>query len=271
MSSVDRLFAGSIPEVYQKHLVPLIFEPYAWDLASRVTTGAGGRVLEIAAGTGVATRALAAAMTPTVALIATDLNGEMLRQASARGAARPVEWRQADAMHLPFDDQYFDAVVCQFGVMFFPDKVAAFTEVRRVLTPGGMFVFNVWDRLEDNEIPHVVTLALESVFPENPPRFMARVPHGYHQRDVIRRHLSSGGFTGEVQIETVAARSRAASAREAAVAFCQGTPLRNEIEARDAAALARATDAAAAAVEARFGRGLVDAGIQAHVITAHRD
>src|SRR5215204_4012859 len=112
MSSVDRLFAGSIPEIYQTYLVPLIFEPYAWDLASRVTVGAGGRVLELAAGTGVATRALAATMTPDVALIATDLNEEMLRQASARGAARHLEWQQADVMHLPFEDGRFDAVVC---------------------------------------------------------------------------------------------------------------------------------------------------------------
>jgi SAM-dependent methyltransferase len=271
MSSVDRLFAGSIPEIYQRYLVPLIFEPYAWDLASRVTVGAGGRVLEIAAGTGVVTRALAATMTPDVALIATDLNEEMLRQASARGAARDLEWQQADVMHLPFENRRFDAVVCQFGVMFFPGKVDAFAEVRRVLTPGGVFLFNVWDRLEENEIPHVVTRALESVFPDNPPRFMARVPHGYHDRDAIRRDLAAAGFTGPTQIETVAARSRAASARDAAVAFCQGTPLRNEIEAREASALARATEAATQAVEARFGRGSVDGGIRAHVITAYRD
>jgi SAM-dependent methyltransferase len=271
MSSVDHRFAGSIPDVYQTYLVPLIFEAYAWDLASRVTVGAGGRVLEIAAGTGVATRALAATMTPNVALIATDLNEEMLRQASKRGTARPIEWRQADAMQLPFEDHHFDAVVCQFGVMFFPDKVGAFAEVRRVLTPGGMFLFNVWDRLEENEIPHVVTIALESVFPVEPPRFMARVPHGYHDCHAIRRDLAAAGFNARAQIDTVAARSRAASAWDAAVAFCQGTPLRSEIEARDASALSRATHAAAQAVEARFGRGSVNAAIKAHVITARRD
>jgi SAM-dependent methyltransferase len=271
MSSVDHRFAGSIPDVYQRYLVPLIFEPYAWDLASRVTVGAGGRVLEIAAGTGVATRALAAAMTPNVALVATDLNEEMLRQAAARGAARPVEWRQADAMRLPFEDHQFDAVVCQFGVMFFPDKVGAFGEVRRVLTPGGMFLFNVWDRLEENQIPHVVTLALESVFPDNPPRFMARVPHGYCDCDVIRHDLAAAGFITRAQIDTVAARSRAGSARDAAVAFCQGTPLRSEIEARNPAGLVEATDVAGAAIVRDFGAGTIDGKTQAHVVTVYRD
>ena len=270
-SRVDTVFAGSVPAVYEQYLVPLIFQPYADDIARRVAALRPSQVLEIAAGTGVVTRAMASTLLADVSIVATDLNQAMLDHASARGTSRPVEWRQADAMHLPFDDEAFDAVVCQFGAMFFPDKGSAFAETRRVLRPGGVFLFNVWDRLEENEIPHVVTLALESVFPDNPPRFMARVPHGYHDRDAIRRDLVAAGFTGSTQIETVAARSRAASARDAAVAFCQGTPLRNEIEARDASALARATEAAAQAVEARFGRGSVDAGIKAHVITAHRD
>jgi SAM-dependent methyltransferase len=271
MSSVDRLFAGSIPEVYHKHLVPLIFEPYAWDLASRVGVGAAGRVLEIAAGTGVVTRALAAILPPRVSIVATDLNPAMLQQAAARGMARDVEWRQADAMHLPFDAGSFDAVVCQFGVMFFPDKAAAFAEARRVLTSDGTFLFNVWDRLEENEIPHVVTRALESIFPDDPPRFMARVPHGYHDRDAIRRDLAAAGFTTRAEILTVATRSRSSSAREAAVAFCQGTPLRHEIEARAASALERATMEAAQAITDRFGSGPVDARIQAHVVNVRRD
>jgi SAM-dependent methyltransferase len=269
--AADTIFASSVPALYEKYLVPLIFQPYADDLARRVAALRPSKVLEIAAGTGVVTRALAAALPTDVAITATDLNQAMLDEASARGTVRPVNWRQADAMQLPFEDRSFDAVVCQFGVMFFPGKAAAFAEARRVLTSGGSFLFNVWDTLESNEIPHVVIRALESVFPDNPPRFLARVPHGYHDRQVIRRDLAAGGFTASPAIETVAARSRASSAREAAVAFCQGTPLRNEIEARDASALLRATHAAAQAVEARFGRGSVDAGIKAHVITAHRD
>ena len=117
-------------------------------------------------------------------------------------------------MQLPFADGTFDAVVCQFGVMFFPDKSKAFSEARRVLRPGGVFIFNVWDRIEENEFADTVTTALASLFPEDPPRFLARTPHGYHDRRTIERDLASGGFTASPQIDTVAARSRAASAAD---------------------------------------------------------
>ncbi len=270
ISSGDRLFAGSIPELYDTFLVPLIFEPYADDLVSLLRARPVSRVLEIAAGTGVVTRALAAGLPDAVSIVATDLNQAMLDRAAAVGTSRRVEWRQADAMQLPFPDAAFDAVVCQFGVMFFPDKVKAFSEARRVLAPGGVFVFNAWDRIADNELADVVTTELESVFPADPPRFMARVPHGYHDRQVIARDLASAGFTAAPHITTVAKRSRAASARIAAIAFCQGTPLRNDIESRDAARLGEATDVAADALAGRFGPGAVDAKMQAHVVTVER-
>jgi SAM-dependent methyltransferase len=271
MTNADTAFTGSLPRIYDTFLVPMIFEPYGADIARRLSALPVRRVLEVAAGTGVVTRAVTAVLPAGATLVATDLNQAMLDQAAARGTARPVEWRQADALQLPFDDATFDAVVCQFGVMFFPDKPRAFAEARRVLTGGGLFLFNVWDRLDENEIPHVVTTALESVFPENPTRFMARVPHGYYDPDVIRRDLVAGGFTSPPQIETVAARSRAASAKDAAVAFCQGTPMRSEIEARDPEGLDKATTVAAQAIAARFGPGAVDARIQAHVVTVHRE
>jgi SAM-dependent methyltransferase len=203
----------------------------------------------------------------SASIVATDLNQAMLDQASAVGTKRPVEWRQADAMHLPFQDAAFDAVVCQFGVMFFPEKPKAFSEARRVLKPGGVFVFNVWDRIEDNEFADTVTTALESVFPKDPPRFMARTPHGYHDRSQIARDLAKGGFTASPQIDTVAARSRARSPREPAIGYCQGGPLRNEIETRDAARLDEATDVAGEAIAKRFGRDAVDGKIQAHIVT----
>ena len=263
----DRVFAGSIPKLYDTYMVPLIFEPYAADLAKRLASRKLSRVLELAAGTGVVTRALAGALPEDVALVATDLNQAMLDQAAAAGTRRAVEWRQADAMKLPFAGGAFDAVVCQFGVMFFPDKAKAFAETRRVLKPGGVFIFNVWDRIEENEFAHTVTAALESVFPQAPPRFMARTPHGYHAREVIERDLAGGGFARKPRIDTVAARSRASSPRVPAIAYCQGTPLRNEIEARDALRLGEATDVAAEAIGKRFGRGAVDGKIQAHVIT----
>ncbi len=263
----DKVFTGSIPKLYETYLVPLIFEPYAADLASRLASRSLTRVLEIAAGTGVVTRALASVLSDRVALVATDLNQPMLDLASALGTKRPVEWRQADAMQLPFPNGMFDAVVCQFGVMFFPDKSKAFSEARRVLRSGGVFIFNVWDRIEENEFADTVTTALESLFPKDPPRFLARTPHGYYDPPTIERDLADGGFTASPQFTTVAARSRAKSSRFPAIAYCQGTPLRNEIEARDASRLGEATDLAAEAIAQRFGRGAVDGKIRAHIVT----
>jgi SAM-dependent methyltransferase len=251
-------------------MVPLIFAPYAADLANRLKASPPARLLEIAAGTGVVTRALASALPETTAIVATDLNQAMLDHASAVGTQRKVEWRQADAMQLPFPDATFDAVVCQFGAMFFPDKSRAFSEARRVLRPGGVFIFSAWDRIEENDFADAIMSALAAMFPQDPPCFMARTPHGYHDRDQIARDLASGGFTPPPRIETIAARSRAESARVAAFAYCQGTPWRNEIESRDAARLAEATDRAEQAIARRFGSGAVDGKIQAHVVTIAR-
>ena len=266
----DKLFAGSIPQFYEQYMVPLIFEPYAADLASRVARRRPARVLEIAAGTGVVTRQLARVLAPEVSIIATDLNQAMLDHAALVGTARAVDWRQADAMQLPFPDADFDVVVCQFGAMFFPDRAVAFAEARRVLRPGGVFMFNVWDRIEENEFADAVTLALASAFPRDPPRFLARIPHGYHDPSAIARDLERGGLARAPEIVTLAARSRADSPHIPAIAYCQGTPLRNEIEARDPSRLSELTDAAAAAVARRFGGGAVDSKIQAHVIIVER-
>ena len=263
----DKLFAGSIPQLYEQYLVPLIFEPYARDLATRLAQEPPARVLEVAAGTGVVTRAMTAALPASTAIVASDLNQPMIDHAARVGTPRPVEWRQADAMALPFGDATFDAVVCQFGVMFFPDKAKAFAEARRVLKPGGRLLFNVWDRIEDNEFADVVTAKLKDVFPADAPRFLARTPHGYHDKDAIRRDLEKGGFSKRPELSTLPARSRASSPRDPAVAYCQGTPLRNEIEARDAARLADATEQAGEAIAQRFGRGSVDGKIQAHIVS----
>src|SRR5207302_4175562 len=197
---------------------------------------------------GVVTRALASVLSPGCAIVATDLNQAMLDQAAAVGTKRPVEWRQADAMQLPLRNGTFDAVVCQFGVMFFPEKAKAFSEARRVLRPGGVFMFNVWDRIEENEFADTVTKALESLFPKDPPRFLARTPHGDYDVATIERDIKHGGFLASPHFDTVAARSQAISPQIPAIAYCQGTPLRNEIEARDKSRLGEATDIAAEAV-----------------------
>jgi len=266
----DRAFAGSIPQLYEQYMVPLIFEPYAADLALRVAQRQLSRVLEIAAGTGVMTRHLAKMLPPAVSIVATDLNQTMLDHATTVGTSRPVEWRQADAMQLPFADEAFDAVACQFGAMFFPDKSRAFSEARRVLRPGGLFIFNVWDRIDQNEFADTVTTALATLFPADPPRFMARIPHGYNDPAAIAQDLARAGFGRSCELTTWAERSRAASPRIPAMAYCQGTPLRGEIEARGPSRLGEATDIAEAAIATRFGAGAVDGRIQAHVVAIER-
>ncbi|HJU31924.1 MAG TPA: methyltransferase domain-containing protein [Hyphomicrobiaceae bacterium] len=268
MSASDKLFAGSIPEIYDTIFVPLIFEPYAADLADRLCRLAPQSVLETAAGTGALTRAMAARLPASVRIAATDLNQPMLDRAAARqpGNGR-VSWRQADALALPFADQAFDAVACQFGVMFFPDKIAGFREAHRVLKPGGHLLFNVWDRIADNEFADVVTDALATRFPSDPPRFMARTPHGYADTNAVRADVAAAGFSS-IAVETVTHASRARSASDVALAYCQGTPLRNEIEARPGSPLGEATELAAEALRRRFGDGPIEGRIQAHVFQA---
>jgi ubiquinone/menaquinone biosynthesis C-methylase UbiE len=268
MLETDKVFSGSVPENYDRYMVPLIFEPYAADLAQRAASLSPSAVLETAAGTGVVTRTLAPKLQPGASYVVTDLNQPMLDYAASRqGSDSRIKWRQADALALPFENAAFDLVCCQFGAMFFPDRLSAYREAKRVLNPGGHFLFNVWDRIEENEFADDVTNALARVFPNDPPRFMARTPHGYHNTELIRKELEEAGFS-RVLIETRAAQSRASSPRIPAVAYCQGTLLRNEIEARDAGKLEAATDYAASAIADRHGSGEVAAKIQAHVIMA---
>jgi SAM-dependent methyltransferase len=269
MTKTDTIFAGSIPAVYDKVLGPLIFEPYADDLATRLSDLSAGRILETAAGSGIVTRALIRSLPASVGIVATDLNQPMLDRAAAQTSASHVTWQKVDAQALPFPNATFDVVVCQFGVMFFPDKQKAYGEARRVLKPGGRFIFNVWDRIEDNEFADAVTAAVADMFPDNPPLFLARTPHGYHDKEAILDAVRSVGFA-HVAADTVTRRSVAPTCREPAIGYCQGTPLRNEIEARDPSRLAAATEAGTARISARFGNGPVDGKIQAHVITAVR-
>ncbi|MBN8977528.1 MAG: methyltransferase domain-containing protein [Rhizobiales bacterium] len=268
MLDADKVFAGSVPENYDRYMVPLIFEPYATDMAQRAAALSPSAVLEIAAGTGVVTRALAPKLAPTAHYTVTDLNQPMLDYAASRQPPDSrMTWRQADAMALPFADASFDLVCCQFGSMFFPDRPAAYREARRVLRPGGHFLFSVWDRIEENIFADDVTNMLARMFPDDPPRFLARTPHGYHDTNLIRRDVEDAGYSS-VTIETRAEVSRATSARIPAVAYCQGTLLRNEIEARAPGTLEAATDEATSVIAARHGSGEVAAKISAHVILA---
>jgi SAM-dependent methyltransferase len=264
MASADAAFAGSIPEFYDRCLGPFLFEPYAADLAARAAELAPGRILETAAGTGIVTAALASAL-PGADIVATDLNPDMLAVAEGKLDSPRVSFAPADAQSLPFPDAAFDLVVCQFGAMFFPDRVAAYREARRVLRPGGPFLFNVWDRLEANPASQAVAEAVAALFPADPPSFLARVPFGYHDPALVEADLRSASFS-VVEVETVSKRSRG-SAREVAPGLCQGSPLRAEIEARAPDRLDEATGAALAALIRRHGDP-VDASMSAHVFSA---
>jgi ubiquinone/menaquinone biosynthesis C-methylase UbiE len=271
VQEIDRQFTGSIPELYDRYLVPLIFEHYAVDLARRFADLGAKRVLETAVGTGVVTRALRAALPPGAEIVATDLNQAMLDRAAAMtSGGNGIVWKQADAQSLPFEDSCFDAAVCQFGVMFFRDRVKAFREARRVLKPQGVFLFNVWEGLERNGFASVVDDALRARFPNDPPLFLARTPYGQHDRSLYQRQLAEAGFA-EMGTETVDGTSRAASAEHVARGFCTGSPLRAEIEARGSSALQDAVEAATRALVSRFGDGPIEAPMQAFVITARRD
>lgn len=270
MTEADKVFSGAIPELYDRLLVPMIFEPYARDLAERVARLKPNDLLEIAAGTGAVTRAVAARLDPAVHFVATDLTQPMLDIAmSKQPAGMTIQWRQADALDLPFEAETFDVVACQFGAMFFPDKVQGYREARRVLRPGGHYLFNVWDSIETNDFVRALSAALEGWFPDDPPRFMARGPHGYHDVEAIRAQVEAAGFRS-IEIETVDATSRAASALVAATAYCQGTPLRDEILARDPSGLEAITEKAAEVLRQKFGDGAVEGRIRAHVVTAMR-
>ena len=246
----------------------MIFEPYAQELGLRAASLKPKRVLEIAAGTGVLTRVLAEKLEPTSEIVATDLNQPMLDQALSLQAGKGgVTFRQADAQSLPFDDGSFDLVVCQFGVMFFPDKSQGYREARRVLKPGGTYIFAVWDQISSNDFVVVATAALAGRFPDDPPKFMERAPHGYFDTVAILAAVKEAGFS-DASVETVDKISRASSALDAATGYCQGNPLRGEIEARAPGDLQSVTETVAAALAARFGGGKIEGRIRAHIITA---
>jgi len=267
MTQHDSGFVGSVPEFYDHYLRFLQFQPYADDLADRLASLTSGSLLETAAGTGIVTETLAARLPATVEIVATDLNQPMLDYAANKPGMGRVRFRQADAQQLPFGDGVCDVVVCQFGVMFFPDRVLALREARRVLRSGGRLLFNVWDRRAENPIKDATIAGLEARYPAHPSWFLERTPCGYHDPDVIRADVRAAGFA-TCTIETVTRTGRATDARAVAIGFCQGTPMRAEIESLDPRGLDAATDAAAAAVMARFGLGAVEAKLQALVIEA---
>jgi SAM-dependent methyltransferase len=261
-------FAGTMAELYDRYLVPLNFAPYAELVAGRAKSLSPQRVLETAAGTGVVTEALARTLPPGVAITATDINLPMIAIGKARPGMERVVWQQADALKLPFPDTAFDLVVCQFGVMFYPDKRASFREAIRVLSPGGTHLFVLWDdyrAMADTPL-WIATLKVGEMLGRDPHTLLNP---GYYDEPTIRADLAAAGFE-DMRVERVARLARAGAARQAAVTTVQGSLLRSAIEAANPARLGEATDAVEVAMRKRFGDGPVEAETKALVVTAVR-
>ena len=262
-------FAGSIPQHYDRYLGPMFFEPYADDLVRRLRFDPGDAVLEVACGTGIVTTRLVKALPLGASLTATDLNEPMIEIARKKiEASEPVTWKAADACELPFGDEWFTTVVCQYGLMFVPDKTAALREAHRVLQPGGTFVFNVWNSLAENPVARIAQDVLTEFFPADPPTFYF-VPFGMHDVTATRRMLEDAGFQS-IEATTVPLVARSASARDAATGLVLGSPLATAIHERDPEAADRIIDAVAARLAEAGGESPMSLPMSAHIFTAAR-
>lgn len=269
MSSSSSAFHGSIPEHYDRHLGPVFFQCYGKDLIGRLPTGKIDAVLEIACGTGIVTRQLRDRLQKETRIVASDLNRAMFEYAARKFKAdENVEWKEADAMALPFADQEFDAVICQYGFMFVPDKELAFREAHRVLKSGGVLLFNVWDSLEHNEIPRLTHQTIASFFPQDPPKFY-QVPFGYHDRKVTRQALQNAGLA-EIESFVVKLPCHSPSPQDFAIGLVRGNPVSLEIQERSSVDVNTVEKAVANAIANRFGDGPVEATMQAVVWRASR-
>jgi ubiquinone/menaquinone biosynthesis C-methylase UbiE len=269
MSDQDAAFVGSIPENYDRYLGPLFFHGYAEVMAARLEVVSGMRVLETACGTGIVTERLAARLAGQGSLVATDLNAPMLAYASAKlSGAGHVVWKEADATKLPFEDRAFDAVVCQFGLMFFPDKVVGVREAFRVLKPGGRFLVSVWDSLEDNPVPRITHETVATFFPSDPPQFYT-IPFSLHDVTVVRGLLTSAGFEG-VHWERLDGVGVSPSAADAARGLIEGNPIYQAITERRPSALADIEAAVAGKLAASLGDRPLRCPLRAIFFTGRR-
>ena len=273
-NSTAPAFAGSIPEKYDRYLGPVYFEPYALDLVGRIDAARAQSVLEIACGTGRVTRHLISALRPGAGLIATDLNPDMIavakkRISAADGAAGvPVEWQTVDAQELPFPDEHFDLVICQFGIMFFPDKPKAFEEVFRVLKKGGVFLFNTWDKKEYNSFSDTGSKVIERFFPNKPPGFY-RAPFSMYDEEELRGLCSHAGF-GSIRIELVKKESISPSAKDISIGIVEGTPMHAEIKGEGEEKVKEIIAAVEKEIAARYGDRPTVGSLQAFVCRAEK-
>ena len=268
MTASHAAFIGSIPEYYDQYLGPLIFEEYGADLARRVSVPLGGTVLETAAGTGIVTRHLRNALPPEVRLVVTDLNEPMLECAKRKFDPQAnLEFQPADATQLAFADASFDAVVCQFSLMFFLNKTTALQEVARVLKPGGTFVFSLWDSYAHNHLIRTVNDTLTSLFPTSPPPFFD-TPYGYYRIDEVKTLLGETGF-GDIEISILPRTSRCETARQVALGYILGTPVCIQIAERGQYAMDEVVNIVERALGATYGQASIRAKMQAIVFKAY--
>lgn len=228
MASIS-LFAGSVPANYDKYLGPILFEPYALDLAERLNNAEVKYLLELACGTGRVTRHLVEIVSGNGTLVATDLNVGMLEVARAKLQNNKIDWKVANALDLPFDDNQFDHIVCQFGVMFFPDKEKSFKEVNRILKPGGKYIFNTWESVEKNPRIDLMWKVICEVFGNEAPDFLQKGPHSFYDKSIIEQFLLNAGFKN-IQIETVAKTAEYNGPDDLINGFANGSPLSNYLQ-----------------------------------------
>jgi ubiquinone/menaquinone biosynthesis C-methylase UbiE len=269
MADRNAAFVGSIPENYDRYLGPIFFNHYADDLVARLPVTRGMRVLETACGTGIVTERLVRRLAGSGTVLATDLNEPMIAQGQRKLPGGPhLEWRKADATKLPFDDASFDAVVCQFGLMFFPDKAAGIREAFRVLKPGGRFLLNVWDALEHNPVARITHETITSFFPSDPPQFYT-VPFSLHDKGKVCAWLEAAGFR-DIEAESVTRVGMSPSASAAAIGLVEGNPVYTAIMERRPEALVEIKAAVITKLAAQLGDHPLRTPLRAHVFSSRR-
>jgi ubiquinone/menaquinone biosynthesis C-methylase UbiE len=269
MAEQHAAFVGTVPANYDRYLGPLLFQRYADDLAARLPVSPGMRALEVACGTGIVTERLVRRLDGRGTLVATDLNEAMLAHARTRVPPSPgLEWKQADGTRLPFPDRSFDAVVCQFGLMFFPDKAAGVREAFRMLRPGGTYLLSVWDAIERNAAPRITHQTLAAFFPVDPPQFYT-VPFSLHDAPALRRLLEAQGFV-EIRLDSVELAGESPTAADAARGLVEGNPVIGTIMERRPDALGEIEAVLARNLARELGDRPVRSPLRAHVFVARR-
>ncbi|WP_171122072.1 MULTISPECIES: class I SAM-dependent methyltransferase [unclassified Ruegeria] len=231
MTTNSASFVGDIPTHYDKGLGPNIFVDYAALIAEKCCDEPASSVIELAAGTGIVSRFLRDKLPAEASLLVTDLNAPMLEVAKAKFSGdENIQFAVANAMELPFDGPEFDLMVCQFGVMFFPDKIASYREAARVLRPGGRYVFNVWSPMSENPFSQMAHELMQKVFPDDPPGFY-KVPFHYGDPATVLGDLSSAGWSN-VTHETIKIQKKIQDLEVFSRSLVFGNPLIDEINER---------------------------------------